>query len=38
MQTTDQMLDAATSGETTARSMRLLVTGGTGVVGRTLRP
>ena len=38
MQTTDRMLDAATSGDTTARSMRLLVTGGAGVLGRALQP
>jgi nucleoside-diphosphate-sugar epimerase len=38
MQTTDQTLDAATSAEATTRSMRLLVTGGTGVLGRAFTP
>ena len=38
MQTTDQMLQAATGTDARARSMRLLVTGGSGVLGRALAP
>lgn len=38
MQTTCQILGPATSADTLTRPMRLLLTGGTGVLGRALRP
>jgi nucleoside-diphosphate-sugar epimerase len=38
MQTSDQKLDTTYASGAEARTMRLLVTGGTGVLGRALRP